>query len=108
MCNSSRSLAPHALFLRARTAILVMIVEHAGEKCPRVRVRVARDLLGRSRSDYAATLLPAFRAEVNDPVGGFDDVEIVLDDQDRRPAVDQFAERGEEFLYVVEVQAGRR
>src|SRR3984893_7253155 len=84
-----------------------MIFEHAREILPRMRASVTRNLLRRSRGDNVAALLPAFRTEVDDPVRGFDDVEVVLDDQNRRSAVDQFAERGEELLYIVEVQARR-
>ena len=57
-----------------------------------------------------ATIWPppfaAFGAEVDDPVGGFDDVEIVLDDEERAAAVDELAEGGEQFGDVVEMQAG--
>src|SRR5712691_1097921 len=83
-----------------------MIVEHARQEIPRVRVRVSRDLLRRSRGDDPPALRPAFRTEVYDPVGGLNDVEVVLDDQNRCPAVNQLAERGEELLNVVEVKTG--
>src|SRR5260370_4920749 len=85
-----------------------MTVEHACKKFPRVRMRVARDLLGRAGGDDARALVLAFRAEVDDPVRGFDNVEVVFDDEKRRPAVDQLAERGEELLNVIEVEARRR
>src|SRR5258706_13829510 len=85
-----------------------MTVEHTREEFPRVRMRVARDLLRRPRGDDAPALLGAFRAEVDDPVRGFDNVEVVFNDEKRRPAVDQLAKRGEELLYVVEVEARRR
>ena len=52
-------------------------------------------------------LLAAFRPQIDDPVGRLDDVEIVLDHQNRSPAVDQLAERRQQFLNVVEMQAGR-
>src|SRR3977135_2117367 len=42
-----------------------------------------RDLLGRAFGDDLAAGLPALRAEVNDVVRGLDDVEVVLDDDDR-------------------------
>ena len=48
-----------------------------------MRMRIARDLLGRAGGDDFAALVAAFRPQVDDPVGGFDDVEIVLDDQKR-------------------------
>lgn len=39
-------------------------------------------------------------------VGGSDDVGVVLDDDDGVAAVEEGAEGGEEFLDVVEVEAG--
>ncbi len=50
--------------------------------------------------------LPPFGSHVDDPVGGLDDVEVVLDDEEGAAAVDEFAEGGEELSYVVEVEAG--
>ena len=64
------------------------------------------DLLGGSGGDDLAAGVAAFGAEVDDPVGGLDDVEIVLDDEQRAAAVDELAEGGEELLHVVEVEAG--
>ena len=49
-----------------------------------------------------------FGADVDDPVGGFDDVEVVLDDDDRVAVVDEAVEHFEQFGEVVEVEAGRR
>ena len=43
-----------------------------------------------------------------EPVGGLDDVEIVFDDQKRCTGFEKFAERGEQFGDVVEMQAGGR
>ena len=40
-------------------------------------------MFGRTLRDDTATSFAAFWAEVDDPVGLFDDVEIVLDDEDR-------------------------
>ena len=42
--------------------------------------RGAGDGLGRALGDDAAAALAALGAQVNDPVGGLDDVEVVLDD----------------------------
>ncbi len=42
---------------------------------------------------------------VDDPVGGLDDVEVVLDDEEGAAAVDELAEGAEELGYVVEVEA---
>ena len=50
----------------------------------------------------------ALRTEVDDPVGGLDHVEVVLDHDDRVAVVAQPVQHGEQQLDVVEVQAGRR
>ena len=48
----------------------------------------------------------AFRAQVDDPVGGLDDVEIVLDDDDGVAVVAQPVQHGQQLRDVVEMQAG--
>ncbi len=53
-----------------------------------------------------AAAAAALGAHVDDPIGGFDDVEVMLDDKEGAAAVDEFAEGGEELSYVVEVEAG--
>ena len=55
-----------------------------------------------------AALVAAFGAELDDVVGGGDDVGVVLYHDDGVATVDEGAEGGEEFLYVVEMQAGGR
>src|SRR6185312_17072342 len=47
-----------------------------------VRAGVGRNLLGRAGRDDLAAPLAAFGAEVNEPVGRLDDVQVVLDDHD--------------------------
>src|SRR5262249_2249725 len=56
--------------------------------------------------DDTAASLAAFGAHVDEPVGGFDDVEVVFNDQKRRTGVLELAEGVEELGDVVEVQAG--
>ena len=56
-------------------------------------------------------MITAFGPELDDVVGGIDDVGVVLvgvvlDDDDGVAAVEEGAEGGEEFLDVVEVEAG--
>ena len=48
----------------------------------------------------------AFGAEVDDPVGGLDHVEVVLDDDDGVPLRREAVEHLEQLADVVEVQAG--
>src|SRR5690606_22748673 len=54
----------------------------------------------------AATACPAFRAQVDDPVGGLDHVQVVFDHQDGAARVHQPAQHAQQHLDVVEVQAG--
>ena len=82
--------------------------ERTGEKFAGMRLRVARDLLRRAGGDDLAALIAAFRAEVDQPIGGLDHVEVVFDDHERSAGIEKFAKRGEEFGDVVEVEAGRR
>src|SRR5690606_18784863 len=65
-----------------------------------------RDLLGRAGRDDGAAPGAALRSEVDDVVGRLDDVEVVLDDDDRVALVDQSGEHGEQAADVLEVQAG--
>ncbi len=56
--------------------------------------------------DDVTAAVAAFGTEVDDPVGGLDDVEIVLDDDEGATAVKELAEGCEELGDVIEVEAG--
>src|SRR5216683_3943939 len=65
----------------------------------------------RSGDDFWSTLrhdptaaFAAFRTKVDDPVGLFDDVEVMLDDQHRVAKRNQSLEHIQQFANVVEVQ----
>jgi hypothetical protein len=62
---------------------------------------------GPASDDFAAAVA-AFGAEVDDPVGGLDDFEIVLDHHHRVALVDQLVQHFQQLLDVVEMQAGGR
>ena len=81
-------------------------MQDGGEPVAGVGARVGGDLFGRAGGDDLAAAVAAFGAHVDDPVGGFDDVEVVLDDEEGAAAFDEFAEGREELGYVVEVEAG--
>ena len=66
------------------------------------------DRLRRALGDDPPAAVAALRPEVDDPVGGLDDVEVVLDDEDRVAAVDEPVEDLEQLLDVGEVEAGGR
>jgi hypothetical protein len=68
-----------------------------------VRFFVARYVFGSSLSDDAATVLSALRTKIDDPVGLFNYIQVVLDDEDGIAKLDQTVEDGEQLAYVVEV-----
>ncbi len=57
----------------------VALFKHAGEKGGRVRAGCGGQLFGGSGADDAPAAVAALGAEVDDPVGGFDDIQVVLD-----------------------------
>src|SRR5437868_3394985 len=66
------------------------------------------DLVGRAgRDDMAAGITP-LGAEIDDPIGGLDDLQIMLDDEHRVPRRDQRMQHFEQFLHILEMQSGRR
>src|SRR5262245_7354842 len=83
-----------------------------GQDRPEVLTRVGTldlgELLWRPGGDDGSAVLPALRPEVDDVVGGLDNVEVVLDDEQRVPCLEQLAEGRQQLRDVVEVQPGRR
>jgi hypothetical protein len=71
-----------------------------------MRRTAIRDVLGRPRDHQRPTARAAFGAEVEDPVGAFDDFEIVLDDDEAVAFIDEALEQFDEQRDVVEVEAG--
>ncbi len=65
-----------------------------------------RDLLGRALGDDQPAAGTAFGAHVDDPVGGLDHVEVVLDDDDRVALVDESGQDCQQLADVLEVQTG--
>ena len=73
-----------------------------------MRRGVRADRGRRSDADNLAAGLAALGSQIDDPVGGAHDVQIVLDDQQRMTGVDQPAERAQQLRNVVEMQPGGR
>src|SRR5262249_47216290 len=65
-------------------------------------------LLRRALDDNAAAGGTSLGTEIDDPVGRFDHVQVVLDNSDGVAQIDQAIEDIEQFVDVVEVQPGRR
>ena len=82
--------------------------QHRLEKRARVAPLHLDQVLRRARGDDLAAAVAALGPEVDDPVGRLDDLEIVLDDDDRVALVDQLVQHLEQLRHVVEVEAGGR
>ena len=63
-------------------------------------------VIRRAFSHQQAASVPALGPEIDDPVGGADDVQVVLDDDERMPRLQQLAEGPHELGDIVEVQPG--
>ena len=53
------------------------------------------DLLRRALGDDTPAAVAAFRPQVDDPVGGLDDIQVVFDDDDGVAMVAQASEHGQ-------------
>src|SRR3954468_7186943 len=82
--------------------------EDVAEKGCRVTGGAVGDRLGRAFGNDGAAPTPTFGTHVDDPVGGLDDVEVVLDDDDRVALLDQSRQNTQQLADVFEVQTGRR
>ena len=83
-------------------------VEDAGEFAPGIRLLALGYLFRRPLHDDLAAAVAALGAKIDDPVGAFDHVEIVFDDEQRRAVVEQPVEGREQLLDVLEVESGGR
>src|SRR5580693_1077438 len=90
----------------ATNAICARNGKDASESLARIGFLGAGHEFGRALGYDAAAAFAAFGAEVDDPVGLFDDVEVMLDDQHGVAETDQTLEHVQEFANVVKVQAG--
>src|SRR5436190_617918 len=74
----------------------------------RSRCRVTGDVLRRPRRDDVPAVRAAARAHVDQVVGGGEQVQVVVDDDDRGPGVQQPVEHAGQGRHVERVQAGGR
>src|SRR5258708_6070107 len=65
-------------------------------------------IFGRSVRDDVTAFLTGFRPEVDYPIGTFDNVEVVLDNQHRMAGIDEPLKSFQQDADVVKVQAGGR
>src|SRR5688572_31811323 len=77
--------------------------ENRREVLARMRLEHFRDLLGRAGRHDPAAFVSTFRTEVDDVVCGFQDVQVMFDDNQRVARFKQFLESGQQRGDVVEV-----
>ena len=83
--------------------------QHGFQILPGIAALFLHHVFGRADGDDLAAAVAAFGAKIEDPVGGLDDFEIVLDDHDRIAGLHQFVQHVEQLRDIVEMQArGRR
>ena len=80
-------------------------LQDALEVLASIRLGLARHVFGRAFGDDFTAGIAAFGAEVDDPVGGLDDVQVVFDDDDSVARVDEFTQHGEQLADVLEMQS---
>ena len=68
----------------------------------------AKKLFWRALEHHFPALAAAFRAHVDDPIGIFDHIQVVLDDDDRVAGIDQPVHDGQQVADIRHVQAGGR
>lgn len=77
------------------------------QEATRVRRFACSDIFRRPRDDDLAAGVAPFRAEVDDVVSGFDDVEVVPDQNRGIPRIDKPIRGLEQPFDVGEIKAGR-
>src|SRR6476660_2469597 len=100
--------APRTRSSRAarRTSGALLLLQERRQELPGVTVARLRHHLRGALDDHHPTSIASLGPQVDDPVGGLDHVEIVLDDDDGVALIHQTAEDSEELAYVLEVEPG--
>ena len=82
--------------------------EHGSQRPAGVTFGTCGDVLGGAGGNDLPALVAGVGAEVNDPIGGLHDVEVVLDDEHGVAGIHEPLKDLKEHAHVVEVQAGGR
>ena len=82
------------------------MVQQRLEVVPGIGPRHLHHVLGRAGGDDLAALVAAFGAEVDDPVGGLDDLQIMFDHVHGVALLDQDLEHLQQLAHVLEIEAG--
>src|SRR6185312_8295600 len=74
----------------------------------RIAAMVPDNLFWWPLRDDPPPTISALRSQIDDPVGGLDDVEVVLDDDHTVPLVHQSVQHLQQQANILEVEAGGR
>src|SRR6187399_2296438 len=103
-CGAERSVANRAAERRLLRRLLRRLApEHDGEVRARDALRVGGDRLGRACRDQTPARNAASRSEVDHVIGRLDHIEVMLDDDDRIPGVNQAVENLQQAAHVFEM-----
>ena len=83
-------------------------MEHRSQRLAGMTFAASGDLFGRSYGHNLPALVARVGSEVYDPISGFYDFEVVLDDEDGVAGLHQSLEDFEQHPHVVKVEAGGR
>src|SRR5438552_17868249 len=70
--------------------------------------RATRDCLGCALRDNLAAGIAALGTEIDEPITGFDDIKVMLDDQESVAGSAQLEKHFEQLGHIMEMEAGRR
>ena len=103
MCRESASYSAACRLLRCGAP-----PQQVAQILPGVALLHLGDVLGRALGDDAAAAVAALGPHVDHPVGGLDDLQVVLDHHHRVAGVGQLVQHLQQLGHVVEVQARGR
>src|SRR5579863_2885784 len=69
--------------------------QHPRQKLASIRILQSGNVLRRPFTHNVSAALAAFRPQINYPIGGLDHFQIMLNDQNRSPCLNQTPERGQ-------------
>ena len=86
-----------------------MLFQHFSQKPPRITFfMIFHHFLRRASNNDAAAVVSTFRSQIDYPIGGLDNIHIVLNYDDRIPRVDQAMQNVQKFFHIVKMQSGGR
>ena len=76
------------------------------QKLAGVGFGILRESFGRAGTDESPPALPAFGSKIDQPVRGFDDIEVVFDHNDRVTLIPQAMQHPQQLADIVKMKPG--